>query len=153
MGEVSRGSKPNTKQVLWGLLAAVILCAGIAAYGRFSVRREEQLKKAVREIRAAILSYQADTGVSPSALTDLVGGNPDPPWGYRGPYLRPGGGIAKTGVPRNPFVLWSSRISDHWEYDNDDGGIMSAIKVVGGDGSYPDLSPESYPRGHPGSEE
>jgi prepilin-type N-terminal cleavage/methylation domain-containing protein len=98
--------------------------------GAIRKSRESSLRAELRRIRMAVSQFQADTGVWPADLDDLVQTADDdvtaeiPGNSYNGPYLTENGGIAGTGVPANPFAdATSATLTDHWRYDSADGTV------------------------------
>lgn len=102
--------------------------------------KESALKANLQRIRGAVAHFQADTGLFPILLADLIteptqGTNaelatPAPenlsPDSWKGPYLEPKGGIPDVpGVPMNPFVAPAAGQGeeDHWLYVTDDGTV------------------------------
>ncbi len=99
--------------------------------------KESYLKANLQDLRNALEQFNADCGVYPVSLMDLVA-KKSPTTGitengeteaivagtYRGPYLNPQGGINNTGIPANPFVDMHAAQPDpnkpvtHWKYHN-----------------------------------
>jgi type II secretion system protein G len=93
--------------------------------------KEATLADSLKQLRDSVQRFQADTGVYPTVLHDLVINNPAQlatpnitPGTWNGAYLNGQGGIPGDGLPLNPFV--SNTITDdtqHWKYDNTDGWV------------------------------
>jgi hypothetical protein len=106
--------------------------------------KESTLMANLQRIRSAIAAFQADTGVYPARLQDLVattapreggGGATIPTGSYKGPYLTTVGGINNTGLPANPFnKADDADITHHWRYDPREGSVISAIEGMTLDG-------------------
>jgi type II secretion system protein G len=99
--------------------------------------REAVMKANLQRLRSAIAQFQADAGVYPASLDDLVattppttgaGGATIPPGSYKGPYLNTRSGISGHGLPQNPFIEpTDTNVSDHWTYETADGTVISAV--------------------------
>jgi general secretion pathway protein G len=99
--------------------------------------KESTLKANLQRIRSAVSHFQADTGVYPAAVSDVVaaatttttvGGTTVPANSYKGPYLTTKGGIGGGGVPQNPFCsATDTGIGNHWDYVVSDGNVNSAV--------------------------
>jgi len=138
------------------LLIVIMVIATLAliiiprVMGAVRKSRESALRENLHILRTAITHFSADTGLFPSALTDLASPKTDPPANgindngdteaipagiYLGPYLNISGGIGTTGVPVNPFK--SPRDADfydetaHWSYGTDPGIVHSATPIEG----------------------
>lgn len=94
--------------------------------------REVTIASNLYELRLSISKFQADTGVVPKVLTDLIrlksdapatGGNDFPitPGLYGGPYFTHNGGINGNGLPVNPLKNTTdpdyAQPEGHWAYD------------------------------------
>ncbi len=98
----------------------------------------------LQRLREAIAQFQADTGVWPAQLKDLVAPAGSTPKGtprgkYKGPYLTPHGCINNTGIPANPYARTPDgenlpNIADHWLYNPQDGSVISAVNGTTRDG-------------------
>ncbi len=104
--------------------------------------KEATLKSNLQRLRASIAIFQADTGVWPNALADIVATQGTNPTGtanlsYKGPYLTPNGGVANTGIPANPFGDPTAALTTHWTYSNADGSVISAISGTTLDNAQP----------------
>ncbi|MHB0937615.1 MAG: hypothetical protein ACYC6A_14605 [Armatimonadota bacterium] len=96
---------------------------------------ESTLRANLHQLRQAIDAFKADTGVYPAALTDLSAADGQTlkarikPDTYKGPYLSVMGGIADTGLPRNPFKQRSGadypNPNAHWRYSAETGQVHS----------------------------
>jgi hypothetical protein len=91
---------------------------------------EQALRSNLQILRNAIQHFQADTGVYPAKLEDLVAPTEKlltstvPVGTYKGPYLPPGG-IVGNGIPKNPFTdPTAASIVAHWNYDADTGTVV-----------------------------
>ena len=98
--------------VVIAVLAAIV----VPKYAeRTTEGKRAALKQNLQNLRSAIQSYQTDTGVLPSALTDLAGASaPTGVTGYQGPYLH-------TGVPVDPTTG-----SANWTYSATTGLVASS---------------------------
>jgi prepilin-type N-terminal cleavage/methylation domain-containing protein len=103
------------------LLALIVVPRLLGAVRR---AKESTLVDNLHNVRTAISQFFADTNKLPVELNDLVVADEDtlatevPTDTYRGPYLTSPGGVAGTGIPKNPFSDQSSAaVDDHWEYD------------------------------------
>jgi type II secretion system protein G len=93
--------------------------------------KEAVMADSLKQLRDSVQRFQADTGVYPTVLHDLVVTNPTQlatqnimPGMWNGAYLNAQGGIPGDGLPLNPFI--SRTITDdtqHWKYDNTDGWV------------------------------
>jgi len=127
-------------------ILALIAIPRVAGAGRKA--KEATLKGNLHEIRNAIEQFQADTGVFPTYLEDIVatsapatGVNSNgkrmkiAPGSYKGPYLTRQGGLDNSGIPMNPFqkVIPSGTlqvdITAHWTYIN--GVVNPAVPTEG----------------------
>jgi general secretion pathway protein G len=111
-------------------ILALIVIPRVMGAGRKA--KEATLRSNVQRLRSALAQFQADTGVWPNALGDVVaatGTNPTgtPSGTYKGPYLTPNGGVANTGIPANPFADAAGALATHWTYTNSDGSVVSAV--------------------------
>jgi general secretion pathway protein G len=119
-------------------ILALIVIPRLMGAGRKA--KEASLKGNLQQLRNAISQFQADTGVYPSALTDLVAKADGSNLGitdttakasYKGPYLTPSGGVKITGypgLPRNPFVdATETDVTKHWTYESTGGTVKSAF--------------------------
>ncbi len=107
----------------------------------------------VIRLRKAIFAYYDDTGRWPLRLDDLIQevsiGLPSispnkTHRGWNGPYLPPGDGIAKTGIPRNPFASRNDMvIAHHWIYSSADGRVTSAVPLPKDLKDFDPFAPES----------
>lgn len=121
-------------------ILALIVIPRIMQAGRKA--RESTLRSQLRQIRDALQFFEADTGVVPGTLYDLVA--PDetslsavvPPGTYKGPYLFPQAGINGSGIPLNPFgptpTGASADVDAHWTYSG--GVLISAVNGITLDG-------------------
>jgi type II secretion system protein G len=106
--------------------------------------KESTLKANLQRIRSSVAQFQADTGVYPAAIADVVagtaptagaGGASIPAGSYKGPYLTAKGGIGGNGLPMNPFVAATDgTVSDHWTYATADGSVSSTVTGTTVDG-------------------
>ncbi|MHB9131072.1 MAG: hypothetical protein ACYDBB_08290 [Armatimonadota bacterium] len=92
--------------------------------------KEATLRANLQQLRNAIGQFEADTGVYPATLSDLVAKDEGrlqtvviPAGAYKGPYLTPGGVVREAlGLPANPFVDLKAaqpdpgKIATHWKY-------------------------------------
>ena len=113
--------------------------------------REATLKANLHQLRNAIGQFEADTGVYPVELDDVVeptnattavGSTTVPENSYKGPYLTRSGGIGGTGLPLNPFgpAGGSATVGTHWDYTAADGTVRSEVDGTTLDNtSYSDL--------------
>jgi len=151
---------PNTTRrgfTLIELLIVVVVIAILAliiiprVMGATRKARESTLRENLHILRTAITHFSADTGLYPSALSDMSKPKTDPPTTgvtdggdtetipagiYLGPYLNVSGGIGTSGIPANPFKHPSdadySEEAAHWSYGIDGPGIVhSAIPIEG----------------------
>jgi prepilin-type N-terminal cleavage/methylation domain-containing protein len=112
------------------LLIVIVVIAILALiivprlFGAVRRTREATLSANLHNIRTGISKFYADTGKLPGELNDLVAEDGASvsievtATDYKGPYLTAPGGIAGTGIPKNPFAdATSAEVSDHWEYD------------------------------------
>jgi len=111
-------------------ILALIVIPRVMGAGRKA--KEATLRSNLQRMRASISQFNADTGVWPNALGDVVaaaGSNPTgaPTGTYKGPYLTPNGGVANTGIPMNPFTTPTAALASHWTYTTADGSIISAV--------------------------
>jgi type II secretion system protein G len=101
--------------------------------------KESTLMANLQRIRSAVAAFQADTGVYPTALADIVATTAPtegvteagatatiPDGSYKGPYLTVKGGIGGGGLPMNPFIAATETdATAHWTYLN--GNVTSAV--------------------------
>lgn len=131
-----RTRRPRPGFTLVEMLIVIVVIAILALIivprfmGAIRKSRESSLRAELRRLRLAVSQFQADTGVWPADLDDLVQTDPSsitadiPGNSYKGPYLTENGGIAGTGVPVDPFATaGSTTLSDHWSYDSGDGTV------------------------------
>lgn len=110
-------------------ILALIVIPNLMGAGRKA--KEATLRANIQELRNAVANFNADTGVYPAALTDVVAASTATPTGtpagtYKGPYLTPSAGINGSGLPLNPFVSPTDvTVGDHWTYDATTGAISS----------------------------
>jgi hypothetical protein len=100
--------------------------------------QETTLRANLQRLRHAIACFQADTGIYPVSLTDVivpatagatVGTSTVPYNAYKGPYLLLQGGINGNGLPSNPLTAAGDLdITHHWLYDPHDGNVVSAVE-------------------------
>ncbi len=105
--------------VYMALIAAIVLPRVTGATRR---ARETNMRATLQEIRKAVGSFQAETGLYPASLSDIVTTTP-PPTGldragnhvtilavdFRGPYLRVrGGGLPKDEITGAPDWLYTA---------------------------------------------
>jgi hypothetical protein len=117
------------------VLVALVLIprlVGVGSPRNHSHGPDSHLSMHLQRLRSAIAQFQADTGVWPAQLTDIVAPAGSTPLGtktkkYQGPYLTPNGGLENTGIPANPFVDQTRPIAAHWRYDSKTGVIHSAV--------------------------
>lgn len=122
--------------VLIAILALIVLPRLMGASRR---AKESTLRANLRILRLAVVHFQADTGVWPAALCEIVLSDADSlttpniiPGTYKGPYLDPIGGIDNTGVPRNPFTpATETNIDTHWAYDSEEGTVTVPDSMAG----------------------
>jgi hypothetical protein len=106
--------------------------------------RESTLKANLQRIRSAVSHFQADTGIYPARLEDVVapattgskaGSTDVAPNSYKGPYLTTKGGIGGKGLLMNPFAATDdTTVAHHWTYTPADGNVTSAVEGVTSDG-------------------
>ncbi|MHB9130580.1 MAG: type II secretion system protein [Armatimonadota bacterium] len=114
-------------------ILALIVIPRLMSAGRKA--KEATLRANLQELRNAIGQFEADCGVYPTNLNDLVAASETnlattgvPANSYKGPYLTIGGGVAGSGLPLNPFGPVNSttaNITDHWTLNG--GTVNSAI--------------------------
>ncbi|MHB9133264.1 MAG: type II secretion system protein [Armatimonadota bacterium] len=114
-------------------ILALIVIPRLMSAGRKA--KEATLKANLQQLRNAIGQFEADCGVYPTNLNDLVAGSETqlattgiPNGSYKGPYLTIGGGVAGSGLPLNPFGPVNSttaNITDHWTLSG--GTVTSTI--------------------------
>ncbi len=115
--------------VLVSIVALIVMPRTMGA-GRKA--KEATLRSNLQRMGRAIAQFQADTGVWPHELKDIVASADSNPTGcpsgkYKGPYLTPNGGVQNTGIPANPYGDSTAPIETHWVYDNANGSVTSAI--------------------------
>ena len=111
--------------------------------------KESTLVANLGMIRNALEQFNADCGTYPTNLNDLgvatttattIGASTVPANSYKGPYLRPQGGLgANAAVPLNPFVAsratadmevtgttYARDDTKHWFYDSASGKVWSS---------------------------
>ena len=131
------------------LLIVIVVIATLALIviprvtGAVRKARESTLRANLHRLRTAVIQFNSDTGLYPSALPDLTNPKSDPPTTgvteegntgtippstYAGPYLNVSGGIGTTGIPVNPFKYpKEADYSDptaHWSYGVEGPGIV-----------------------------
>jgi hypothetical protein len=129
-----------------GLAEVTVIALAMAALSFFAPAldrsydqaKESTLKAYLQRCRSGISHFQADTGVYPARLEDIVAtvaptvggdGAPLEVGAYQGPYLTARGGIGGIGIPANPFAdEGDTDITHHWTYTPEDGSISSAIE-------------------------
>ncbi|MHB9022937.1 MAG: hypothetical protein ACYC7E_01995 [Armatimonadota bacterium] len=100
---------------------------------------EATLRANLHQLRNALGCFEADTGVYPNTLKDLVTLEESalatrvPKGTYKGPYLTTSGGLEGKGIPMNPFAERSAYIGQHWSYKS--GQVHSAVRGVTLDGT------------------
>lgn len=131
--------------VVIAILALLVLPRIMGASRR---AKESTLRANLWSIREGVNQYQADTGVYPAQLVDLLidprVGDAEPTEGiddegntmgipsgtYNGPYFSTQGGLDSSGMPVNPFGPSGTGnidtdVTDHWRYEN--GEVFCAI--------------------------
>ena len=113
-------------------ILALIVIPRLLSAGRKA--KEATLRANLHQLRNAIATFEADTGVYPGDLDDLVAANEGaltvtgvPSGTYKGPYLTTSGGLGGTGIPQNPFAGATSAVSANWSYTAGDGKVLSAV--------------------------
>jgi prepilin-type N-terminal cleavage/methylation domain-containing protein len=120
-------------------ILALLIIPKLIGAGRRA--QESALSSNLYQMRLGIQKFQADTGINPAQLTDLVaplsspptvgaGGISIPANTYKGPYYTLAGGLMGTGLPPNPFMTSSTPgytdINTHWSYDPNSGNVWAA---------------------------
>ncbi|MHB9026616.1 MAG: type II secretion system protein [Armatimonadota bacterium] len=115
-------------------ILAIIVIARVLGVSRKG--KEAALRANLYHLRTAITAFEADCGVYPEDLDDLVSAIP-PANGaggvaivantYKGPYLTTSGGIGGTGIPENPLANASSTVGENWSYTAVEGKVTSAV--------------------------
>jgi hypothetical protein len=144
----SRGRLGGQGMAVAGIVVSSVLLVFCLFYGGLLIPRlmgaarqakESTLRANLLRLRSAVAAFQADTGVYPARLEDVVATTapatgitgtgiaaPIPGGSYKGPYLTVIGGIAGKGLPKNPFVADAdTTVSHHWTYAS--GNVTSAI--------------------------
>ncbi len=123
------------------IAAILILLGGMMFNGHMlpfesSARaKDSTLKANLVILRQAVEMFQADCGVYPKRLEDLI-----EPYDtrlpylaaglYKGPYLASQGGIGGGSLPRNPYVARDDAdVTHHWSYDGVKGTLTFATPV------------------------
>ncbi len=129
--------------------------------------KESTMRAYLNMIRNATKQFQSDNGCYPNTLEDLVKTSNAFGWDgtnyvdvattYKGPYLRPQGGVgANKGIPCNPFItssipeiagtsapfsMTNPSLDAHWVYDHKSGRIWPNIvgRTIDDNTNYADL--------------
>jgi hypothetical protein len=106
--------------------------------------KESTLKANLLRLRSAIAFFQAETGVYPKSLEDIVAPATDGTLAgtttvkaknYTGPYLTAKGGIDGKDLPMNPFIAATDTdVTHHWTYTPATGAVQSAVAGTTMDG-------------------
>jgi type II secretory pathway pseudopilin PulG len=119
--------------VVIAILALIVIPRLLSASRK---AKEATLRANLHQLRNAIAMFEADTGVYPAALTDLVAGTAPttgaagasiPAGTYKGPYLTTSGGINGTGIPQNPFAGATANAAASWDYTAVGGKVLSHV--------------------------
>lgn len=110
-------------------ILSVIVIPRLMAAGRRA--KEAQLVANLNRMRYSIERFQADTGLYPAVLTDIVAPNVEslqtpgiPQNTFKGAYISTEGGMPDSGLPYNPFVDSSDTdYHHHWKYDSTHGTV------------------------------
>ncbi|MHB9022616.1 MAG: type II secretion system protein [Armatimonadota bacterium] len=113
-------------------ILALIVIPRLLSAGRKA--KEATLRANLHQLRNAIATFEADTGVYPGDLDDLVAATEGdltvtgaPAGTYKGPYLTTSGGLGGSGIPQNPFAAASSTEAANWSYTAGTGKVLSAV--------------------------
>jgi general secretion pathway protein G len=120
------------------ILSLIVIPALLSASRR---ARESSMIANLHQLRDAVARFQADTGMYPTALTDVEAKDisqvksPIPPTTFRGAYLSTDGGLQGegAGLPPNPFI--DQKENDYTNEISDGGGSEDEQKTVAGFGN------------------
>ncbi len=126
--------------VIIAILALIVIPRLMSATRK---AREVSMRRNLILVRQAVQRFQADTGVYPATLPDLVtygipngwidgAAAPVPLTTFKGPYLVISGYSDYPGIPLNPFDTNAPpTVATSWDYDPSTGSVYVDSTIVG----------------------
>lgn len=126
--------------VIIAILALIVIPRLMSATRR---AKESTMRENLGRIRQAIMRFQADTGVYPATLPDIVASGTPNGWvggaavpvmsnTYRGPYLQSSGYSDHPGIPLNPLdPNRPASVATSWDYDPVSGNVNVNSSIAG----------------------
>ncbi len=126
--------------VVIAILALIVIPRLMSATRR---AKEANMRENLGRIRHAVMRFQADTGVYPATLPDIVasgtpngwvGGAAEPVLAntYKGPYLQSSGYTDHPGIPVNPLdPNRPASVATSWDYDPASGNVNVSSSITG----------------------